>query len=439
MQKKKKLAYVPMVVDYLHPGHLNIIRRAAELGDVMVGLCTDKAVASYKRLPFMPYEYRKEIVESIKGVTAVVPQEEKDYEANLYKYKPDYLVHGTDWREGPIKQARERAIAVMAGWGGEVIEPEYTQGISSTEIHARTKMLGITPQARLNILRRLLNVKPLIRIIEAHSAFSALVSEKAQFKPVPGGEARTFDGLWLSSLTDSTVKGKPDIEFVDLTSRLVTVNDILECTTKPIIYDGDTGSHPDHFALTVKRLERLGVSAVIIEDKIGAKKNSLLEPSANLHVQDDIDSFSEKISQGKQAQITDDFMIIARIESLILGKGIKDALTRARAFIDSGADGIMIHSREKGGKEIFEFCKEYNKLPVRRPLVAVPTNYASVYEHELGEAGINIVIYANQMLRSSYTSMLKAAEKILCYGRAYEADQDYISALDLIKLIEGNS
>jgi phosphoenolpyruvate phosphomutase len=299
------------------------------------------------------------------------------------------------------------------------------------------KKTGIMPHIRLGSLRKLLNVKPLVRIIEAHSALSAFVAENAKHT-VPGEATRTFDGLWLSSLTDSTVKGKPDIEFVDLTSRLVTVNDIMECTTTPIIYDGDTGSQPEHFALTVKRLERLGVSAVIIEDKVGAKKNSLLEPSQNLHVQDDIESFSKKIKMGKLAQITDDFMVIARIESLILGKGIDDALTRARAFVEAGADGIMIHSREKSGEEVFKFTKEYNKFSERRPLVAVPTNYASVYEHELIEAGINIVIYANQMLRSSYTGMLAAAEKILCNERAYDADQNYISALELIKLIEGN-
>ena len=434
---KAKLAYVPMVADYLHPGHLNIIKKAAELGEVMVGLYTDKAVASYKRLPFMSYEQRKQIMENIKGVSYVVPQEEKDYEPNLRKYKPDFLVHGTDWREGPLKKAREDAIAVMAEWGGEVVEPEYTPDISSSDIHAKAKRLGITPQERLRILQRLLDVKPIVRVIEAHSALSAMAAENVKFVE-PGGETRMFDGLWLSSLTDSTLKGKPDIEFVDLTSRVVTINDILECTTKPIIYDGDTGSLANHFVFTVRRLERLGVSAVIIEDKTGAKKNSLLEPSDNLHLQDDISSFAEKISKGKQAQVTSDFMIISRIESLILGKGINDALARANAFIDAGADGIMIHSRMKGGKEVFEFCKEYNKFQNRKPLVAVPTNYSTVYEHELREAGVNIVIYANQLLRSSYSGMQAAAESILRHGRAAEADDGYVSALELIKLIEGN-
>jgi phosphoenolpyruvate phosphomutase len=436
-KRERKLAYVPMVADYLHPGHLNILRKAAELGDVMVGLYTDKAVASYKRLPFMSYEQRKVIVESIKGVTTVVPQEVKDYEPNLRKYKPDYLVHGTDWQKGPLQKDRSRAIEVMAEWGGKVIEPEYTKGISSTDMHQDAKKVGVMPHIRLGTLRRLLDVKPLVRIMEAHSALSAFVIEHVQYS-APGEPLAIFDGLWLSSLTDSTVKGKPDIEFVDLTSRIVTVNDILECTTKPIIYDGDTGSLSEHFAFTVRRLERLGVSAVIIEDKVGAKHNSLLEPAENLHVQDSIEEFSEKISTGKRAQINNDFMVIARIESLILGVGIDDAMQRAEAYLNAGADGIMIHSRQQDGQEIFDFCKEYNRLRNRRPLIAVPTNYSGVYEEDLQAAGINIVIYANQMLRSAYTGMQNTAQKILRHKRAYEADQDYISALDLIRLIEKN-
>lgn len=427
-----------MVADYLHPGHLNIIRCAAELGEVMVGLYTDKAVATYKRVPFMTFEQRKEVVESIKGVSQVVAQEEKEYEPNLRKYKPDYLVHGSDWNEGPLKKSRDRAVEVMAEWGGEVVEPEYTKGVSSSELHAKAKAKGITPQARLSSLRRMLDAKPLVRVIESHSALCAIAVDAAKHT-IPGVETRTFDGMWLSSLTDSTLRGKPDIEFVDLTTRVVTINDIMEVSIKPLIYDGDTGSLPEHFAFTVKRLERLGVSAVIIEDKTGAKKNSLLEPADNLHLLDDIDSFCAKIQKGKQAQVTDDFMVIARIEALILGLGMEEALKRAKAYLDAGADGIMIHSREKDGKEVLEFCKEYNKFPNRKPLVAVPTNYSSLYEHELEAAGINIVIYANQMLRSAYTGMITTAEKILENGRAFEADKDYISALNLINMIEGNS
>lgn len=435
---RRKLAYVPMVADYLHVGHLNILKTAAELGgDVMVGLFTNKAVASYKRLPFMSFEQRKMIVENIKGVTSVVAQDEKNYEPNLRKYRPDFLVHGTDWREGPLKKSRERAIAVMAEWGGEVIEPEYTAGISSTEMHRNAKKIGIMPHRRLSALRRLLEVKSPVRIMEAHNALSAIVAESAEYA-APGEGICSFDGLWLSSLTDSTAKGKPDIEFVDLTSRIVTVNDILECTTKPILYDGDTGSTSEHFAFTVRRLERLGVSGVIIEDKTGRKRNSLLESTEKIHVQEDVGVFCDKIQAGKLAQMSDDFMIIARIESFILGAGIDDAIRRAEAYIQAGADGIMIHSRRSDGKEIFNFCELYNKFAERRPLVAVPTNYPVVFEKDLRDAGVDMVIYANQLLRAAYTSMTTAAESILRHGRAYEADQDYIAALALIRIIEGN-
>jgi phosphoenolpyruvate phosphomutase len=434
---ERKTVYVPMVADFLHPGHLNILRVASELGEVTVGLFTDQAVASYKRLPFMNYEQRRQVVESVRGVAHVVPQETKDYEPNLRRHKPNYMVHGTDWRQGPLAAVRERAIAVMAEWGGQVVEPEYTAGISSTDLYRHQKGRGVMPEKRLSNFKRLLAVKSPLRVIEAHSGLSALVVESAEYRE-PGQGPRSFDALWLSSLTDSTVKGKPDIEFVDLTSRLFNVNDILEVTTKPIIYDGDTGSHPEHFALTVKRLERLGVSAVIIEDKIGLKRNSLQEIAERVHVQDSAEKFAHKISVGKRAQMTDDFMIFARIESLILGAGLPDALTRARAYLDAGADGIMIHSRRQDGREILDFCAEYNKFPNRKYLVAVPTNYPSLSEDDLAAAGINVIIYANQLLRSAYTAMNRAALSILEHRRALEADREYIPALDLINLIDGN-
>lgn len=437
MSEKLKTVYVPMAVDFLHPGHLNIIKVSAELGQVIVGLFTDEAIASYKRLPFMNYEQRKAVIESIKGVHSVVPQEVKDYEPNLRKYKPDYMVHGTDWLEGPLKIVRDKAIKVMSEWGGKVVEPEYTQGVSSSNFHQYNKSVGLMPEQRLANFRRLLSVKPQIRVIEAHNGLSAMIVENAEYKE-PGSAPLSFDAIWLSSLTDSTAKGKPDIEFVDLTSRVVTVNDILEVTTKPIIYDGDTGSVAEHFSMTVRRLERLGVSAVIIEDKIGLKRNSLHETNESIHTQDSIENFCNKIHTGKLSQITKDFMIIARIESLILNQGLEDALKRAKAYIEAGADGIMIHSRQKDGKEILDFCKEYNKFENRKPLVAVPTNYPSLSEEELCNAGVNIVIYANQLLRSAYTAMNNTAMTILKNKRALEADQSYIKAIDLINLIKGN-
>lgn len=433
----KKLVYVPMAADIIHTGHLNIIKESAKLGYVMVGLFSDKAIASYKRVPLMNYEQRKQIVESLKGVDEVVIQDEKDYSANLKQYKPNFLVHGSDWNTGPLNEERQKAIALMESWGGKVIEPEYTKGISSTKLNKNLKELGILPQVRLGALKKALFAKPLIRGIESHSGMSALIIEEACVKD-KNGINQAFDFLWLSSLTDSSSKGKPDIEFVDLTSRTATVNDILEVSTKPIIYDGDTGSQIPHFAMMVKRLERLGVSAVVIEDKIGLKKNSLCEGESARHTQDSIENFCAKIKAGKQAQLTNDFMVIARIESLILEMGMEDAIARARAYIEAGADGIMIHSRKKDGAEILEFCKIYNTFANRKPLMAVPTNYPILSEEDLKNAGVNIVVYANQLLRASYTAMKNTALSILEHKRALEADKHYVSALEIINLIEGN-
>lgn len=437
MKTAKKKVYVPMAADYIHHGHINILRVAAELGEVTVGLFSDRAIASYKRLPFMKYEQRKAVVENIKGVERVVMQDEKDFEPNLRRYKPDYMVHGTDWQHGPLRDVRGKAIRVLAEWGGEVVEPEYTSNVSSSGFHQHEQAKGIMPEQRLAKLRRLLSVKPMLRVMEAHNGLSAMVVENAEVRN-ENGTPVTFDAIWLSSLTDSSTKGKPDIEFVDLTARVVTVNDILEVTTRPIIYDGDTGSHPEHFAFTVRRLERLGVSAVIIEDKIGLKRNSLPACHQQKHVQEERDSFCRKIQAGKQSQLTEDFMVIARIESLILGRGQEDALGRAQAYIDAGADGIMIHSRKDDGAEIIDFCREYNQFSQRKPLVVVPTNYPSLSENQLEEAGVNVVIYANQLLRSAYSAMENTAKSILQHRRALETDRHYISALGLIQLIKGN-
>lgn len=426
-----------MAADLVHPGHLNIIKIASGLGNVILGLLTDSAIASYKRLPYMSYEDRFVVAENLKGVYKVVPQEELDYVPNLRKYKPDYVVHGDDWREGPQKSVRERVISVLAEWGGELVEPRYTPGISSTELNIRKREIGTTPGIRLAQLRRLICAKPLIRVLEAHSGLSALIVEKAQYleenQPV-----KTFDAIWLSSLTDSTLKGKPDIEFVDSTSRSNTLADILEVTTIPIIYDGDTGSYPEHFALLVKRLERLGVSAVIIEDKVGLKRNSLFGTNAQ-QCQSDIASFCEKIKTGKNARVTHDFMIFARIESLVLEQGVDDAVHRARKYLEAGADGIMIHSSKKETAELFAFCDEYATFSEGKPLIAVPTAYSHVHEEELRRHGVNIVIYANHLLRSAYPAMKHTAETILRSGRAEEASGNCMSIKDILTVIPGNN
>jgi len=427
-----KTVYVGMSADLLHPGHLNVLATAREHGRVIVGLLTDAAIATYKRLPHMTFDQRKLVVEALKGVDEVVAQETLDYEPNLRRYRPDYVVHGDDWKEGVQKATRARVIAVLAEWGGELIEVPYTRGVSSTQLIAAAAHQGTTPGIRMSRLRRLLAAKPLLRFMEAHNGLTGLIVENARVQEESA--IREFDGMWLSSLTDSTSKGKPDIEAVDVTSRMQTLNEIVEVTTKPIIYDGDTGGLPEHFAFTVRTLERFGVSAVIIEDKVGLKKNSLLGTTV-LQTQAPAGEFCHKIRAGKRAQVTDDFMIIARIESLILDKGLDDAIARAEAYIDAGADGIMIHSRRSDETEVFAFLDAYQKLPRRVPLVAVPSSYNRVTEEQLGERGVDIVIYANHLLRAAYPAMMETAESILRHRRSHEADGKLLPIQAVLELI----
>jgi phosphoenolpyruvate phosphomutase len=428
---KKSLVYVAMSADIIHPGHLNIIKEAQKYGYVIIGVLTDNAIASYKRLPYMDYEQRKLIVKSIKGVTKVIPQETLDYVPNLRLIKPNFVVHGDDWKTGVQRKTRQNVIDVISEWGGKLIEPKYTDGISSTKLNKGLKEIGTTPEMRMKRLRRLLNAKPLIRVMEAHSGLTGLMIEKTSVKK--NGINYEFDAMWLSSLTDSTLKGKPDTECVDITSRLKTVNDILEITTKPIIFDGDSGGLAEHFIFTVRNLERLGVSAIVIEDKIGLKKNSLFEDN-NLQKQDSIENFCAKIRAGKRAQITENFMIFARIESLTLGVGLEDALVRAKAYIEAGADGLMIHSKAKTPDEVFEFCQEYHNFKNRIPLIVVPSKFSQVTEKELEEAGANIVIYANQLLRSAYPAMKKTLIDILENQRALETESYSLSIQEIISL-----
>lgn len=429
-----KQVYVGMSADLIHPGHLNVIQTAAGLGEVTIGLLTDGAIGAYKRLPFMTYAERKAVVSAIKGVSHVVPQETLDYVANLQALKPDYVVHGDDWRTGVQSQTRQRVIDALAAWGGQLVEVPYTQGISSTKLNEAMKDIGTTPGRRLQALRRLLNAKPIVRICEAHNGLTGAIVEHTTLEQ--GGQIREFDGMWGSSLTESTVKAKPDIEAVDVTSRLSTLNEILEVTTKPIIFDGDTGGIPEHFVFTVRSLERLGISAVIIEDKCGLKKNSLFGTDVP-QTQDSIENFCHKIAEGKKAQVTDDFMIIARIESLILEKGQEDALRRAKAYIAAGADGIMIHSRKKDPAEILAFCDAYNQFEERRPLVVVPSSFNVVTEEELAAHGVNIVIYANQLLRAAYPAMRSTALSILEHHRCKEVDTQLMSIKEILNLVPG--
>jgi len=430
----KKKVYIAMSADFIHSGHINVLKKAAELGDIFVGLLTDSAIASYKRLPYSTFDQRKEVIESIKGVVEVVPQKTLDYTDNLIEIKPDYVIHGDDWKVGPQMKVRQKVLEIIKEWNGELIEIPYTEGISARSLNEAIAEVANTPDMRRARLKRLINSKDVVRILEVHSGLSGLIAEKTRI--TEDNVDREFDGMWISSLTDSTSKGKPDIELVDLTSRLNTINDVLEVTTKPIILDGDTGGQTEHFVYMVKTLERLGVSAVIIEDKKGLKKNSLFGTDVQ-QTRSTIEEFTEKVRAGKQSQVTDEFMIISRIESLILKAGMEDALTRAKAYIEAGTDGIMIHSKEKEPTEILEFLSAYSKFDSKVPVIVVPSSYNSITEEELAKAGANVVIHANHMLRSAYPNMQKTAESILKHHRSLEADEFCMPIKEILHLIPG--
>lgn len=429
-----KTVYIALASDILHRGHINIINEGAQLGDVTIGLLTDEAVATYKRLPVLDWESRKAVVESLANVTAVVPQASLSYADNLRELKPDYVVHGDDWRSGVQSMVREEVLSVLAEQGGELVEIPYTQGVSGTEVEAALRPVINTPDLRRGKLRRLIGLKPFLRVMEASNGLSALIVENVQVPDPNGPGVRDYDAMWVSSLCDSSFKGKPDIELVDWSSRMETIDEIMEVSTKPIIVDGDTGGRVEHFKYTVRTLERAGVSAVIIEDKTGLKQNSLFGTDAK-QVLDDPHEFAAKINAGKQAQATRDFMIFARLESLIAGVGVDDAMERAKIYLAAGADGVMIHSKEKDGDEIREFMRRFRAYSADTPVVLVPTTYNHIYEDELAQMGANVIIHANHLLRSAYPAMLHTAEKVLASGRSKEVDDEIMPIKEVLRLI----
>ena len=424
--------YVAMAADPVHPGHINVISEAAKLGDVTVGLLTDEAIASYKRLTYLTYDQRKAVVESMRQVTRVVPQRTLDYTPNLRLLRPAIVVHGDDWRTGVQVPVRERVIETLREWGGRLVEIPYTSGVSSTSLHQTLKSRGTTPEVRLRQLRRLLQTKPLVRLLEVHNGLTGLIADRLRIDHERG--YHEFDGMWSSSFTDATMRGKPDNEVVDFSARITQVNDVLEVTTKPILFDANTGGPPEHLALTVRSLERLGVSGLMIEDKVGLKHNSLLGSDFR-QAQESIEGFALKIHAATHARLTQDFLVLARIESLILGSGIDDAVQRARAYIDAGADGIMIHSRERTAAEILCFCEHYRRLGLSKPLIVAPSSYSSVHERELESAGARIVVYANQMLRAAYPAMVRVARSILVHGRAFDCESECLPLDEAVRLI----
>lgn len=427
-----KKVYMCLSTDIIHTGHINIIKRAAEYGEVTVGVLIDEYVAIYEKPPIIPLEERMKIIENIKGVTHVIIQNDIFYDENLRKIKPDYVIHGDNWNRGYQKEVKERAAKVLQEWGGQIIEIPYykNEGLSLFDSYMQDSR-GL-PELRRQRLRMKIRKGEMVKVMVAYDGLSALLVEKTSVEN--NGKRKQFDGIWLSSLCDSTVKGKPDIELVDLTSRIRNLEDIMEVTTKPIIFDADTGGLIEHFAYNIKTLERVGVSAVIIEDKIGLKRNSLLGNEVEQH-QDTIENFCQKIKTGKESVLSKNFMLIARVESLILEMGVEDALERAFAYVEAGADGIMIHSRATTPDEIFEFADRFKSKYADIPLVAVPTTYNSVYEDQLKAHGFNIVIYANHLLRAAFPAMKKAACSILENERCYEASQECLSIKEILSLI----
>lgn len=426
--------YCSFCTDIIHEGHLNLINEARKYGEVIVGVLSDEATLRFTRFPTIDLEQRIELVKSIEGVSRVVVQNEVMYDKIIEELRPDYIVHGDDWCTGPLLPLRNNAIKVMQKYGGKVVDIPYTHNENVSRIDRIYKEKVAMPEYRRKRLRQLIKMTPIVKTMEAHSGLTGLIVEKTV---VEGEDGRLdqFDAIWVSSLCDSTEKGKPDIELVDMTSRLNTINSIMEVTTKPIILDGDTGGLTEHFVYNVRTLERMGVSAVIIEDKTGLKKNSLFGTEV-VQTQDSIENFSAKIAAGKKAQLSDDFMIIARIESLILEQGMDDALERAFAFVASGADGIMIHSRKKEPTEIFEFCDKFRDKDKTTPIVVVPTSFNQVTEEELVSHGVNIVIYANQLMRAAFPVMQKTAEDILKAHRSKEVESKLMPFKDIIRLID---
>ncbi len=429
---ENRKVYMCFSTEYIHSGHIAIIKKASRLGKLTIGVLSDEAVASFRRFPLIPFTERKSLISNIMGVSQVVEQKTLSYAENLHELKPDFVVHGDDWREGLQKPIRQEVLEILATYGGKLVEFPYSHDAKYEELDKMTRAQLAMPDVRRGRLRKLINLKGLVTALEAHSGITGLIAEKTTV--LQDGKTYQFDAMWISSLCDSTAKGKPDIELVDMTSRFRTIDDIMEVTTKPIIFDGDTGGLTEHFVYTVRSLERMGVSMVIIEDKTGLKKNSLFGTEVK-QTQDSIEHFCEKISAGKKAQKTQDFMICARIESLILERGMDDALERAFAFAGAGADAIMIHSRKKDPSEIFEFVEKFREKNASTPIVVVPTSFNTVTEEEFRQRGVNVVIYANQLTRTGFPAMQQAAKTILEHHRAKECDDMCMPIKEIITLI----
>jgi len=431
-KKKRKIIYCGLSADILHEGHINILKRANKFGEVVVGLLTDEAIASFKKLPHLSYRQREIVLKNIKFVDRVIPQTTLDYRPNLIKLKPDYVIHGDDWKTGVQKKIRKQVVQTLKKWSGKVIEPKYTKNISSTKIKEKIFAVGTSPDTRRSKLKRLVEAKKIVRVLESHSALTGLIIEN--LKLTNGQQFLEFDCMWSSSLTDSALKGKPDNQSVDYSARILGLNEMLDVTTKPVIFDADNGGRVEHLPYLVKNLERSGVSGIIFEDKIGLKKNSLFKNQTGVK-QDSIKNFCKKLQTATTSKISSDLFIVARIESFILGKNLQDAIKRAEAYSRAGADAILIHSKEKNPNQIFSFSKKFLKSKYYKPLIAIPSTYSKTYERDLVKNGFKIVIYANHLLRASYPAMEEVAKSILKNQRSFEAEKKISPIKEVINLI----
>ena len=430
---KQKIVYVPLAADILHEGHLNILKIASNYGKVIVGLLTDAAIIQYKNLPFFDYHQRFKIVSNLKLVDEVVPQDNWNYTLILNSIKPDFFVHGDDWKMGIQSKIRLEVIKELKKWNGKLIEPKYSKNISKVSQKNKILHLGITPDQRKLQLKRLLKAKKFIRIMESHSALSSLIIENINI--YKNKKLLQFDGIWSSSLTDSALRGRPDNQSVDYSQRINFLNETIDTSLKPIIFDGDNGGRLEHLTYLIKNLEKIGVSALVLEDKKGLKINSLFKDQTNSS-QESVEKFSKKIKMAINSRISEDFMIVARIESLILGKCLKDAINRAEQYSKAGADAILIHSNKNRPTEIFNFAKVFKRSKFFKPMIAIPSTYSKTYEKELIKNGFKIVIYANHLLRASYKAMYETAEKILIKQRAFESEKKITPINNIISLIK---
>ena len=432
---KNKTVYVPLAVDLLHSVHISILKKAKRYGKVIVGLMTDKAISEYKQLPILDYNERFKILSGVKFIDEIVEQKNWDYSENIKKYKPDYFIHGDDWKKGIQKNQRKKVIKTLKRYRGKLIEISFSKNISSSEIKEKIINYVSNSNNKVSRLKQMMKAKNLVKILESHNSLTGLIIENLKIKKKKINVE--FDGMWSSSLTDSATKGLPDNSSLSFSARISSLNDMMDVTTKPLVFDADNGGQLEHLPYLVRSLERSGVSAIIMEDKVGLKKNSLFKNQSGTK-QDKPEHFAKKIKIISNSRKNKDFMVIARIESFILGKGLKDALKRAEIYSKAGANAILIHSKETTPKEIFSFAREFRKSKNFIPLVSVPSTYSKTYEKDLIKNGFKLVIYANQLLRAAYPAMLNTAKDILVNSRSFDAEKSnkIIPISEIISLVK---